>query len=135
MKKLSLLIAFLGLFSCASVPYYQKVNENGLHRIGYTDSKLTDTMYRVKYLDTEDAYTKFLMRASQITLENNHNYFIVKDVGSLKENAKMMNLGYGHSKDFALPTYEATVVLLKEKTPDSFDANEILKNNPPRKKK
>ena len=132
MKKLLLILVSLGLFSCGSVPYYQRENENGIHRIGYTDTKLTDTMYRVSYKDVSigDPYKKFLMRSSQITINAGYKFFSTKDVGALKENAMNVSFSSGYSSDISLPMYQATIILSNENLPDSFDAAEVLKNNP-----
>jgi hypothetical protein len=132
MKTILLLISSITLISCASVPYYQKVNENGFHRVGYTDTKISSNQWRVTYLDVNsaDAYKKFLMRSSDLAKQNNKRYFTVKDVGASKENSMMLGIGYGSQVDIALPQYEATIVMCDKDTPNSFDAEDILSTNP-----
>jgi hypothetical protein len=127
--RILIVLAFL-LSGCAT-PYYQRANEDGIHRTGYSEKRLTDTSYRIIYLDvkSEEAYTKFLMRSSQLTIENGFTHFTIKDAGANKENAQMMAI-YGGAFDMALPQYEATVMLWKGTVPDSFSAAEILKHNP-----
>lgn len=126
-----LLAGFLLAIGCAS-PEYQKMGANGVHRTGYEDQKLGSTMYRIRYLDkdSQSAYKNFLRRASQITLENGFTHFRIKDTGPQKEGAIMVALSPGVASDWALPQYEATIILLKSSEPDSFDAKDILETNP-----
>lgn len=130
--KAFLFVSGMFLISCASVPYYQKMNENGFHRVGYDDTKIGSNQWRVTYLDLKsaDAYKKFLMRSSDIAKQNGGRYFTVKDVGAGKENSMMMGIGYGSQVDLALPQYEATIVLCGKDTPNAIDAEDILATNP-----
>jgi hypothetical protein len=131
MRRILGLVTSAFLFRCAT-PEYQAYKENSNYRVGYTDTKLTSSMYRVKYVDVDSqkAYKNFMRRASQITLDNGFKYFDLKDVGALKENSINMGLGYGHSIDMALNQYEATIVMRKDRGSDSMDASEFLSINP-----
>lgn len=118
MKKITLIISALILSSCASAPYYQKSGENGFHRLGYTETKISSDSYRVSYLDVDstEAYKKFLMRSSELALANNHPHFIVRDASAYI--------------DSLLPAYSGTVVFQKTKSENTHDAKEIISTNP-----
>lgn len=120
-----MLLTVLG--ACAT-PEYQKAGANGTHRTGYSDFKVSDNSYRVKYLDngSQKAYKNFMRRASELAIENGYRYFEIRDKGPMKESAKMVNLGSGVSQNWALDQYEATVVFKKKKDDDSIDAKEYL---------
>lgn len=129
-----LLFLFAILVSgCVSAPYYQKENANGIHRVGYSESKIDNNIYRVKYLDARDQYLKFLMRSSELTIQNGYKYFTIKDSANTKEGSVNVSTAPGVVADFALNEYEATIVMSNEKEKDSFDAKQILENNPIRK--
>ena len=81
MRIILFLLFNFSLISCASVPYYQKVNENGMHRVGYEETKIGSNQWRVTYLDQKsaEAYKKFLMRSAQITKQNGKKYSTSSD--------------------------------------------------------
>ncbi len=99
--KLIPLVIALFVSACGSIPKYQRVMENGVHRVGYTDVKLTPTSYRVKYLgnDSHNAYVGFMQRASVLTSENGFKFFVTKDVGALKENGAQVYVGAGLTQE------------------------------------
>jgi len=129
--KIMFFLTFLLAVGCA-VPAYQRAGANGTHRTGYSEVRLSDNSYRVTYLDAkmDTVYINFMRRASELTLENGYKYFETKDEGATKENSHLVSLTYGHAVDMALPRREATVVFMKDKTPNSTDAEAFLKNNP-----
>ncbi len=111
---------------CA-VPAYQKEGANGTHRTGYSETKITSSMYRVRYLDVtpDKAYVNFLKRAAELTIQNGYSHFTLRDSSDQKENGPKAVIGYG-IHDLSLAKYEATVVFEKANNDKSYSASEIL---------
>lgn len=129
MKKLLILVALV--FCGCAHPKYQRAGANGLHKTGYSETRISKNMYRVKYLDSESemAYMNFLRRSAELSLENGFNFFEIKDAGSLRTSGNKMI--YANAlMDMSLPQYEATIILHAEKENGRFDAKEILQTNP-----
>ena len=121
------LIILCFLVTGCAVPAYQKEGANGTHRTGYSETKITNSMYRVRYLDvtSDKAYVNFLKRAAELTIQNGYSHFSLRDVGGEKENGPKAVIGYG-IHDLSLSKYEATVVFEKNDGDKSYSAKEIL---------
>jgi hypothetical protein len=120
-----IILSLLGLSACASVPVYQaKTPGHVRDRTGYSEQRITNDVYRVKYtsIDTNLAYKYFLTRAAELAKASNFDYFSITD-------------GLAHDDGFgcalpacppSLPVYEGTVHLLKAKADGAFGVSEIL---------
>ncbi|MBT80579.1 MAG: hypothetical protein CL587_09345 [Alteromonadaceae bacterium] len=81
-KVTSLLIVALTLTlaACASQPAYREASNGSF---GYTETKLTDTQYRVYFKargsDKTRAMDYAMLRAAEITLENQYDWFTVTE--------------------------------------------------------
>jgi hypothetical protein len=132
------MLPLLVILSGCATPEYQRSGENGTHKLGYSEIKVTGDSYRITYIGSsqDNAYIGFMRRASELTLKDGYKYFVIKDVGPLKEAASANNiLIRGTTYDFSIPQYQATMVMKKQKPEDGVDAEEFLKTNPiPRKK-
>lgn len=87
MSKIYQLIAVLitlTLSACASQPAYQAAKDNGY---GYSETKLTDTQYRVLFKgrgsDTTKAMDYAMLRAAELTLEQGYDWFVVANKETL----------------------------------------------------
>ena len=135
-NKLSIIAVCLFLFIACATPEYQRAGENGTHRLGYTEIKISDLSYRITYLgrDPNNAFLGFMRRASELSINSGFDYFTTRDVGNLKENGPLIHVGSGVIQDYSLPQYEATIIMHKNSVQDSINAHEFLKNNPIPKK-
>lgn len=123
MNKLLPLFLLL-LVSCATRAPYQKQGVNGILRVGYSETKITNNSYRVLYLDTDPnvAYQRFMRRAAELTQESGFKFFSIKDGSAGKENM-VMKVTY---MDVSNNQYEGTVIFDKAKTDSNYDASEVL---------
>lgn len=68
----------LSVFGCASQPDYKQAAKGGY---GYTESKLSDTQYRVHFkakgTDKSKAMDYAMLRASELTLLASYDWFVV----------------------------------------------------------
>jgi hypothetical protein len=75
-----LLVSSLILGGCASQPDYREATGGGF---GYSQSKFTDTQYRVSFkargTDKSKAMDYAMLRAAELTLEQNYDWFLVTD--------------------------------------------------------
>ncbi|WP_258808029.1 CC0125/CC1285 family lipoprotein [Pseudidiomarina sp. CB1] len=64
--------------ACASEPDYRAAENGGY---GYTETKITDTDYQVEFKargsDKGAAMNYALLRAAEVTLENDHDWFVI----------------------------------------------------------
>lgn len=123
-------ILLFAMAGCAT-PQYQKYMADNTYKVGYFDQKLSQTKYRVRYVDTteEKALVGFMRRASQITLENGYRFFIEKDNGASRDSStKWIISGVAH--DASLPQYSGTIILTRNESENTVDAKEFLKTNP-----
>jgi len=96
---------------------------------GYDDAKITDTQYRVSYQGYGDqspaqVYQWFLLRGAELAKGNGYQYFKVQD-----GQAGAMNRGNMFAQ-VNMANYSGTVILLKDKEPNAFEAEELIKNTP-----
>lgn len=68
----------LTLAACSSQPDYRAAEDNGY---GYTETKLTDSQYQIQFkargTDKAAAHNYALLRAAEVTVENNYDWFVV----------------------------------------------------------
>ena len=129
LKIFSTLAASMLLNGCMTVPSYQAAGANGVHRVGYSETRLMKNVYRVKYLgkDSQSAYKNFYRRSSELTIENGYSYFVVSDLNQDREQkAGSLKMSAWHSVDLSIPKYEGTVTMYKDQRKDSVDAREFL---------
>ena len=78
--KIMLVLAVLIMAGCASQPDYRQAKKGG---VGYTESKLSDTQYRVhvkaKGSDKGKAMDYAMLRAAELTLLEGYDWFVVTD--------------------------------------------------------
>ncbi len=76
----ALLLSGLFISGCASQPDYREATRGGF---GYTESKFTDTQYRVNFkargTDKSKAMDYAMLRAAELTLEQEYDWFVVTD--------------------------------------------------------
>ncbi len=79
-KWFTLIVVMVGLTACASQPDYREAKRGGY---GYSESKLSDTQYRIHFKargsDKSRAMDYAMLRAAEVTLENGYDWFIVTD--------------------------------------------------------
>ena len=87
-----LLLTAILLGGCESQPDYREATKGGF---GYTESKFTDTQYRVNFkgrgTDKSKAMDYAMLRAAELTLEQGYDWFVVTDREILvdKENVQL----------------------------------------------
>ncbi len=68
------------LGGCASQPDYREASKGGF---GYSESKLSETQYRIHFKargsDKAKAMDYAMLRAAEVTLENGYDWFVVND--------------------------------------------------------
>lgn len=78
--KILLVIAVIIMAGCASQPDYRQAKQGGF---GYTESKLSDTQYRVHFkakgTDKAKAMDYAMLRAAELTLLEGYDWFVVTD--------------------------------------------------------
>ena len=78
--KIMLVLAVLIMAGCASQPDYREAKKGGF---GYTESKLSDTQYRVHFKakgsDKGKAMDYAMLRAAELTLLEGYDWFVVTD--------------------------------------------------------
>ena len=78
--KIMLVLAVLIMAGCASQPDYRQAKKGGF---GYTESKLSDTQYRVHFKakgsDKGKAMDYAMLRAAELTLLEGYDWFVVTD--------------------------------------------------------
>lgn len=78
--KFMLVIAILIMTGCASQPDYKQAKKGGF---GYTESKLSETQYRVHFKargsDKGKAMDYAMLRAAELTLLGGYDWFVVTD--------------------------------------------------------
>ena len=78
--KIMLVLAILIMAGCASQPDYRQAKKGGF---GYTESKLSDTQYRVHFKakgsDKGKAMDYAMLRAAELTLLEGYDWFVVTD--------------------------------------------------------
>ena len=78
--KIMLVLAVLIMAGCASQPDYIQAKKGGF---GYTESKLSDTQYRVHFKakgsDKGKAMDYAMLRAAELTLLEGYDWFVVTD--------------------------------------------------------
>ena len=78
--RIMLVLAVLVMAGCASQPDYRQAKKGGF---GYTESKLSDTQYRVhfkaKSSDKGKAMDYAMLRAAELTLLEGYDWFVVTD--------------------------------------------------------
>ncbi len=79
-KKLLLLAVVVIAYGCASQPDYRQAKKGGF---GYTESKLSETQYRVHFKakgsDKSKAMDYAMLRAAELTLLQGYEWFVVTD--------------------------------------------------------
>ena len=78
--KILVVIAVIIMAGCASQPDYRQAKQGGF---GYTESKLSDTQYRVHFkakgTDKAKAMDYAMLRAAELTLLEGYDWFVVTD--------------------------------------------------------
>jgi len=78
--KIMFVLAVLVMAGCASQPDYRQAQKGGF---GYTESKLSDTQYRVHFKakgsDKGKAMDYAMLRAAEVTLLEGYDWFVVTD--------------------------------------------------------
>lgn len=78
--KIMLVLAVVIMAGCASQPDYRQAQKGGF---GYTESKLSDTQYRVHFKakgsDKGKAMDYAMLRAAELTLLEGYDWFVVTD--------------------------------------------------------
>jgi uncharacterized protein YceK len=78
--KIMLVLAVLIMAGCASQPDYRQAEKGGF---GYTETKLSDTQYRVHFKakgsDKPKAMDYAMLRAAELTLLEGYDWFVVTD--------------------------------------------------------
>ena len=78
--RIMLVLAVLIMAGCASQPDYRQAKKGGF---GYTESKLSDTQYRVHFKakgsDKGKAMDYAMLRAAELTLLEGYDWFVVTD--------------------------------------------------------
>lgn len=80
MKWMTTIGMMMLLGGCASQPDYREASKGGF---GYSESKLSDTQYRIHFKargsDKAKAMDYAMLRAAEVTLENGYDWFVVND--------------------------------------------------------
>ena len=78
--KIMLVLAVVVMAGCASQPDYRQAQKGGF---GYTESKLSDTQFRVHFKakgsDKSKAMDYAMLRAAELTLLEGYDWFVVTD--------------------------------------------------------
>tara|TARA_B100000953_G_C17948922_1_gene399324 strand:- start:275 stop:796 length:522 start_codon:yes stop_codon:yes gene_type:complete len=78
--KIMFVLAVLVMAGCANQPDYRQAQKGGF---GYTESKLSDTQYRVHFKakgsDKGKAMDYAMLRAAEVTLLEGYDWFVVTD--------------------------------------------------------
>lgn len=90
MKNLTTLVAtFLLITGCASQPDYREAEGSGF---GYKETKLSDTQYRIHFKakgsDKVKAMDYAMLRAAEVTLNNEYDWFVVTHRETLVDNQR-----------------------------------------------
>lgn len=105
-SKLILILTTMLLAGCASQPDYREATKGGF---GYTESKYSDTQYRVQFkargTDKGKAMDYAMLRAAELTLAQGYDWFLVTDRETLvdKENVQL-SPQVGFSRRYATVT-------------------------------
>ena len=88
--KFATLIMGLTLAACASQPAYRAAENGGY---GYSETKLTDTQYRVyfkgKGSDKTKAMDYAMLRAAEVTLNEGYDWFVVANRETMVDREKV----------------------------------------------
>ena len=86
------LFSSIALVACSSSPEYRQAEDNGF---GYKESQLSDTQYRVHFKakgsDTEKAMDFAMLRAAELTLQNDYDWFTVCSRETLVDKEQTQN--------------------------------------------
>ncbi|MBL7663516.1 MAG: hypothetical protein JNM93_00170 [Bacteriovoracaceae bacterium] len=132
MKKIILMHLILTFFvSCAvftTAPEYQRIEENGMHRVGYESSKIVEGKYHVRYLhDSKLTFKGFLRRSAEIAIENKKAFFCVNESKQGREKDINVDVGGGVTKNIALDEYSGVITLKDSSTGEScYNAKEVF---------
>lgn len=100
--KLALLALTFSLAACTSQPDYRAASDGGY---GYSETKLTDTQYRVSFkargTDKSQAMNYAMLRAAEVTIQEGYDWFLIVHRDTLvdRERVSNPNLGYMTSRD------------------------------------
>lgn len=128
-SKIAWVLLAFAVSGCATPISYKKAGGVGIDgeafRTGYSDARISTNRFHVKFQGnghntTTDVYIKFLRRAAEVTIENKHRWFLIENTGK--------GVG-GYGAIVPWPNYEADVILSQSASDNTFDAEDILKNN------
>ena len=106
LMKFATLVMAMTLAACASQPAYRAAENGGY---GYSETKLTDTQYRVyfkgKGSDKTKAMDYAMLRAAEITLDQGYDWFVVANRETMVDREKVsMEPEIGFSKRYTRVT-------------------------------
>ena len=85
-----MVLVLIVLGGCASQPAYRAAENGGY---GYTETKLTDTQYRVYFKgrgsDKTKAMDYAMLRAAEVTIEQGYDWFVVANRETLIDREKV----------------------------------------------
>ncbi len=124
--RILLTILALMLTAC-STPQYQRVNENGTHRVGYDETKIGENKYHVRYLHNKEFVFKgFLRRSSELAIQNNKKFFCTQNSRASTEQLNMY-MGAGVTQNVGLEEHNAVIILKDESSGDNcYNAKEVF---------
>lgn len=102
LMKFTLLMLTFSLAACSTQPDYRAAEGRGY---GYSETKLTDTQYRVSFkargTDKSQAMNYAMLRAAEVTLQEGYDWFLIVHRDTLvdRESVANPNLGYMTSRD------------------------------------
>ncbi|KFZ30715.1 hypothetical protein IDSA_09335 [Pseudidiomarina salinarum] len=89
---LALLALTFTLAACSSQPDYRAARDGGY---GYSETKLTDTQYRVSFkargTDKSQAMNYAMLRAAEVTLQEDYDWFLVVHRDTLIDRERVPN--------------------------------------------
>ncbi|CAB0151467.1 hypothetical protein PSI9734_01854 [Pseudidiomarina piscicola] len=94
------------LTACAGQPDYRAAEDGGY---GYTETQITDTQYQVKFkargTDKGAANNYALLRAAQVTLQNDHDWFVISHRETQVDKETVNNADFGYPSSGDMVTY------------------------------
>ena len=128
MFRLIVVLGFVAVLSACVSTGYKAVGAKGTPT-GYVESKISQAKYHLKYVGTkeqkEQVFGLFLRRASELTVQENYQFFVVHEDQDANQRAL--------SSEPAYPVFESNIEMTNKKVKGAYDAKAYLKQNVPQK--